>query len=95
MAGAGDAGRAGDGAVAELAEAVEPGCERPGQCCPQGGAGRFQSESMPAGPGWLRRLAPLAATQAAISASGPPGRLCSMMSATAVPKAATGASCRR
>ena len=38
-AGAGDAGRAGDGAVAELAEAVQPGCERPGQCCPQGGAG--------------------------------------------------------
>ena len=39
LAGAGDAGRAGDGAVAELAEAVQPGCERPGQRCLQGGAG--------------------------------------------------------
>jgi len=38
-AGAGDAGRAGDRAVAELAEAVQPGCERPGRCCLQGGAG--------------------------------------------------------
>jgi hypothetical protein len=39
LAGAGHAGRAGDGTVAELVKRVEPGCERPGQCGSQGGAG--------------------------------------------------------